>query len=95
MKRVDQGIDWRQEYEILRQEALDAGARRGHGLALFLSRGMRAWLEALTALQPRPVVQSAHEESGGLPSILWPDLTTLLASMVLSCMRRETYERAV
>lgn len=73
MKNLDQLIDWQQEYENLRQEALQAGSRRGHGLALFLSRGMMAWLEALTA-------------------VLRPDLTTLLANMVLSCMRGETHE---
>ena len=55
MKNLDQLIDWQQEYENLRQEALQAGSRRGHGLALFLSRGMMAWLEALTALMPQPV----------------------------------------
>ena len=53
MKHVDPGNDWRQEYEILRQEALDVNTRRGHGLALFLSRGMMAWLEALAALRSR------------------------------------------
>jgi transposase len=41
---VDQRIDWKQEYEHLRREALQVGSRRGHGLALFLSRGMMAWL---------------------------------------------------
>ncbi len=95
MKNLDQEIDWKQEYESLRQEALQAGARRGHGLALFLSHGMRAWLEALTALKPRPVAQSTHEESVERLLVLRPDLTTLLASMVLSCMRRETHERIV
>jgi hypothetical protein len=52
MTTVDQMIDWKREYEDLRREALHAGSRRGHGLALFLSRGMKAWLEALTALWP-------------------------------------------
>jgi hypothetical protein len=59
MKRLDPGNDWRQEYEILRQEALDIGARRGHGLALFLSRGMIAWLHALTAVRPRRPIRMA------------------------------------
>lgn len=95
MKSLDEETDWKQEYENLRQEALQAGARRGHGLALFLSRGMRAWLEALTALKPRSVAQSAHAESVDWPLVSRPDLTTLLASMVLSCMRRETHEHIV
>jgi hypothetical protein len=32
---LDQRIDWEQEYENLRLEALQASAHRGHGLALF------------------------------------------------------------
>jgi transposase len=68
-ERLEQQIDWKQEYEYLRQEALHPGARRGHGLALFQSRGMMAWLQALTALKPRPAVQSVIEESARIPSI--------------------------
>jgi hypothetical protein len=92
MKNLNHLIDWRQEYENLRQEALQTSPRRGHGLALFLSRGMVAWLEALTALRPRLLPQSSLQELCDLPSVLRPDLTTLLANMVLSCMRRETHE---
>lgn len=95
MKNLDQLIDWKQEYENLRQEGLHAGSRRGHGLALFLSRGMMAWLEAWTALRPQPVARSAPQESVDLPSVLRPDLTTVLADMVLSCMRRGAHEPIV
>lgn len=95
MKDLDPMIDWKQEYENLRQEALQPGSRRGHGLALFLSRGMMAWLEALTALGPRPVAQTAPPGGVDLPSTLRPDLTILLASMVLSCMRGEGHESIV
>jgi hypothetical protein len=86
-------IDWKWEYEDLRRQALQTSSR-GHGLALFLSRGMMAWLEALTALasRPRPIAQSASSESVDLPSVVRPDLTTLLANMVLSCMKREAHE---
>jgi hypothetical protein len=89
MKNLDQLIDWKQEYEHLRHEARLAGSSRGHGLALFLTQGMMTWLQALTALRSRPVSQSTPHESFDLPSVLRPDLTTLLANMVLSCMRRE------
>ena len=89
---MDQLIDWKHEYENLRQEALRASSGRGHGLALFLSRGMMAWLGALTALRPRPVAKSASQESVDLPSVVRPDLTTLLADMVLSCVRKEEHE---
>jgi hypothetical protein len=92
MTNVDQLIDWKREYEDLRREALQAGSRRGHGLALFLSRGMKAWLEALTSLRPRPVTKSTSQESVDLPPVVRPDLTTLLANMVLSCVRREEHE---
>ena len=92
MKVLDQRIDWAQEYENLRLEALQAGAHRGHGLALFLSRGMTAWLEALTALRSPPVSQSTPQESFDLPSVVRTDVTTLLTNMVLSCMRGEPRE---
>jgi hypothetical protein len=84
-------IDWKQEYEELRRQALDSDSR-GHGLALFLSRGMMAWLEALTALISRPIAQSAPSESVDFPSVVRPALTTLLANMVLSCMKRDAHE---
>ena len=32
MKVLDQRIDWEQEYENLRREALQASAQRGHGV---------------------------------------------------------------
>jgi hypothetical protein len=92
VKTFEQLIDWKQEYETLRREALQADSRRGHGLALFLSHGMMAWLEALTALRSHPIAQTAPQESFDLPSVLRPDLTTLLTNMVLSCMRRGAHE---
>jgi hypothetical protein len=80
----------------MRQEALDVNTRRGHGLALFLSRGMMAWLEALAALRPRrPLPHREVEHSADLPSVLQPDLTTLLADMVLSCIGKEGHEYAL
>ncbi|MGH8645725.1 MAG: hypothetical protein ACREX4_15195 [Gammaproteobacteria bacterium] len=95
MKKLDQltQTNWKQEYENLRREALQTGSRRGHGLALFLSHGMIAWLEALTALRSRPLPQSTPYESFDITSVVRPDLTTLLANMVLSCIRREAHER--
>jgi hypothetical protein len=81
-------IDWQQEYENLRREALQVGLR-GHGLALFLSRGMVAWLEALTALRAKPMPKNSQYESIDLLSAVRSDLTILLADMVLSCLGRE------
>ena len=80
------------QYEALRQEALraDALGRRGHGLALFICRGMAAWIDALSVLasQPKPVSETRHKSTANwtcLPSSLRSDLTTVLADMVLTC----------
>jgi hypothetical protein len=91
VKTLEPLIDCKQEYEQLRREALQFGSGRGHGLALFLSHGMMAWLQALTVLRSHPVAQCERRESVDLPSVLRPDLTTLLANMVLSCMTREEH----
>ena len=81
------------QYEALRREALGPTTSlvRGHGLALFLSRGMVAWMTALSALGP-PRFEPADESqrtSSPPPSELAvgvrSDLTTLLAGMVLAC----------
>jgi hypothetical protein len=88
-------VDWKHEYECLRQEALHLDTRRGHGLALFQSRGMMAWLQALAALKPRGVTQNVIEQSASLPSISRSDLRALLASMVLSCMERKAHEHSI
>lgn len=78
-----------EEYEALRRGATAGTSSWGHGLALFLARGMHAWLDALTALTPAP-----DRERPGLPisrdsvSVAcpaWADLTTVLATMVLAC----------
>jgi hypothetical protein len=82
-------INWEQAYESVRREALSAGPR-GHGLALFLSRGMMAWLEALTVLGPRPVpAMSSQHETADPPVVVRSDWTALLADMVLSCLEKE------
>ena len=81
------------QYEALRREATGtaSGVRRGHGLALFVLRGMHAWLEALTALAPpvahgRAAPRTAGEDGRG---VLGPggraELTLVLAGMVLVC----------
>jgi len=81
-----------EQYEALRQEALQADplGRRGHGLALFLSRGMTAWMVTLSALgSPPPAWQVAEpqgtREMASGPSFPRSDLTRVLADMVLTC----------
>lgn len=81
------------QYEALRGEALDAhrSLERGHGLALFLARGMAAWLGALSALSPRTPSFSRELERStcnphpGLPQAVRSNLTLVLAGMVLAC----------
>ena len=80
-------------YEQLRQEALASapGTERGHGLALFVMRGLSAWLHALNALVPRPIepARSMEPVSPGPAPSLSPEarseLTNVLADMVLAC----------
>lgn len=77
------------QYEALRREALEVApfAPRGQGLALFLTRGLSAWLTALTALAPAPPRRDAapaEPRPQFLPT-LRADLTTVLAGMVLAC----------
>ena len=83
-----------EQYEALRREATESGpgGPRGHGLALFLTRGMPGWLAALTALAPTPRPSRALTAPSpeGRPTVLpsaRAELTTVLAGMVLACTR--------
>jgi hypothetical protein len=69
---------------------------RGHGLALFLARGMAAWVAAIEALAPaasKPRQLAAddapHSLGPALPISFRAELTTVLAGMVLACSRDE------
>jgi hypothetical protein len=89
-----------EQYEALRREAVAAlpFGPRGHGLALFLARGMPAWLAAVTALGARPAAAPAdawardRHDPGLLPAAR-ADLTTVLAGMVLACAAVEEVGR--
>jgi len=80
-----------EQYEALRREATETTrlGPRGHGLALFLTRGLPGWLAALTALtparRPAPVTAEAPRVAGTLLPSARTELTTLLAGMVLAC----------
>ena len=82
-----------EQYEALRRDVLAVGSSfdRGLGLSLFLTRGMSAWLTAVTALMPRsprPAMISTPPQFERMP-VLVPsvrsDLTVMLADMVLAC----------
>jgi hypothetical protein len=79
----------------LRREAVEGDwEERGHGLALFLARGMTAWVAAVEALAPAaPKRQCAADDSSQShrPTISFSfraELTTVLAGMVLACSER-------
>ena len=80
-----------EQYEALRREALEVApfGPRGHGLALLLTRGLPAWLTALTALVPswprRPMDEPRAERSPRLLPAARAELTTVLAGLVLAC----------
>jgi hypothetical protein len=80
------------QYEALRKQALSANSasRRGHGLALFLARGMPGWLAALAILAPSAEWPCNPKENLSLgrwvklPSSIQSDFTSVLADMVLA-----------
>ena len=81
-----------EQYEALRLQALEGNGRGtcGHGLALFLSRGMSAWISALSALARPPSLPRCEMEGPvvaltELPLMTRSDLTVLLAGMILAC----------
>lgn len=78
------------QYEALRRDATEAAlmAPRGHGLALFIGRGLPAWLTALTALTPSTparAVDARVEPAARLLPAARVELATVLAGMVLRC----------
>jgi hypothetical protein len=80
------------QYEALRKQALgtNSASHRGHGLALFLARGMPGWLAALAVLAPSAERPCRPSESGSLlgkpnlSSSVQSDFTSVLADMVLA-----------
>jgi hypothetical protein len=82
----------RDQYEVMRREALDGDrcGSRGHGLALLLSRGMPAWLAALSILDRHPTFDNAAEDvqltrSPELAPAVRSELASVWASMVFAC----------
>ena len=78
----------REQYELLRREAVEVSLhdQRGHGLLLFLTRGMVAWIEAVSCLSGRRAAP-AEVTTSALHFALRPEITTVLANMVLVCMQ--------
>jgi hypothetical protein len=80
-------------YETLRRQALDGIGMQSQGMALFVRRGMVAWMQAwsqcaVPLASPATAPSPAPEDRGVWPVQLLPvqlhaDVATLLASMVL------------
>jgi len=84
------------QYEAMRRDALgvDPYGPRGHGLALFLSRGMPAWLAALSTLDRHHACEHAVADLQltGTPEIapaVRSELTLVWAGMVLACSQEK------
>jgi hypothetical protein len=71
-------------YEELRRHALGRSATQGQGLALFVRRGMSAWMQAWSQCLPSaPVPTHSHDDQEICPVQLHKEMAMLLASMVL------------
>jgi hypothetical protein len=86
-------LDLAVHYEQLRRDAISRPTRSGEGLglALFLRRGMTAWMRAWSECHGH-VEQTACSQPGAgetIPVEMRSQLTTLLASMILS-LQQET-----
>ena len=82
---VDQAC---RQYEVARQDAATevSFSRRGYGVALLMTRGMPAWLAAMSTLS-LPSVGPPPAESGDLdlpPPSVRSEMARVLASLVLS-----------
>lgn len=72
------------EYEELRHMGLGAsGARPGAGFALFIRRGMAAWMDTASASVARPLPTTRDDRV--VPSSLRGEVAMVLASMALAC----------
>ena len=74
-------------YEQLRCEALGKpDASRGHGLVLFMARGMVAWMQAWSCCIAQPRTPENTDAVRASSSGLNAEMTRLLASMALAAV---------
>lgn len=79
-------------YEDLRGEALveAGGSRRGIGLALFIRRGMAAWIAACAPVaRPAQPTPRKPTEEGRLPQDLRAEVAMILAEMAFTAAYAE------
>jgi hypothetical protein len=82
-----------EQYEALRREASREDWReRGHGMALFMTRGMTSWAAAVAALAPAvpqpqqgAADEAPHSDRPMVALSFRAELTAVLAGMVLAC----------
>ena len=72
-------------YEQLRRDAMDRSGRQVLGLALFLRRGMTAWMQAWSecAGNVEPEMCSLPDSNEAMPADMRSQLTSLLTGMIL------------
>jgi hypothetical protein len=72
-------------YEELRRQALGGFGAHAQGLALFMRRGMWAWMQAWSQCVPPPLPTPAAppDEQPTCPAQLHAQVAMLLANMVL------------
>lgn len=72
-------------YESLRAQALgEIPTQTPRGLAVFLGRGMCAWMYACAPLPPSTPMSTGRDSSGHDIALVGAELVQLLAEMVLS-----------
>ncbi len=75
------------EYVLEQYELLRRGGTQGQGLHLFVTKGMVAWVETVSCLSGRQIAPGEPTCSPP-PQFSWqPEVTTVLANMVLGCMQ--------
>jgi hypothetical protein len=70
-------------YEELRRQALGRFGAQAQGLALFMRRGMSAWMQAWSQVTPPPSPVRPLDDPEICPVQLHAEVATLLAGMVL------------
>jgi hypothetical protein len=79
-------------YEQLRRDATESPAyREGLGLALFLQRGMKAWMQACSdcAMNVEPGTRTDAGIDNTMPAGMRSQITSLLAGMILCLQQQE------
>jgi hypothetical protein len=71
-------------YEELRRQVLGRYGVHGHGLALLMRRGMRAWMQAWSqCVTAPPVPTQVPDDQQSCPVELHREVATILANMAL------------